>query len=283
MPQKRTSGPAADVLQKLMKSQQDALTKAFDDATLYTNPGIRGEKREDGVRKFLADQLPQSLSVVTGQAIDYFGTVSRQLDIMVYDATLNAPFEGERIKLLPAEALLAIVEVKSTLSSAEWPKIAQSVAQYLELRPYRRQFAVRRGGQKAVADDLPRCFYSVVAFSSDLAKSSGWQQREFARMTTAFESEECLGLDRVLILDRGVINPSEGRHRSSDDFGSNLFTWYISMANFLNREAPRRKPMDWQQYAGASFETSWRRIVPRASRVSGTVRHQRTPRRRPNR
>lgn len=269
MPRKRTSGPAADVLHKLMKSQQDALTRAFDDATFYSHPGIRGEKREDGVRKFIAGQLPDSLSVVTGQAVDYFGTVSRQLDVMVYDATLNAPFEGENIKLLPAEALLAIVEVKSTLSSKEWPRIAQSVARYLELQPYRKPFATRRGGQRATPDELPRCFYSVVAFSSDLAKSSGWPEREFDRMTAAFESEACLGLDRVLILDRGVINPQECRYRASESFGSNLFTWYISMANFLNREAPRRKPMDWQQYAGASFDTSWHRISPKASRLGG--------------
>src|SRR6266571_739523 len=263
MPRKRTTGPAAEVLRKLMRSQQDELSRAFEDATQYTHSGIRGEVREGGVRKFLADQLPQSLNVVTGQAVDYFGTVSRQLDIMVYDATLNAPFQGERIKLLPAEALLAIVEVKSKLSSQEWRRIAQSAAKYLELRPYRRQFATRRGGQSSVPDELPRCFYSVVAFSSDLSASPEWPQRESARMTEAFGSEECLGLDRVLILDRGVINPGECRYRASNDFGTNLFTWYVSMAYFLNREAPRRKPMDWQQYAGASFDTSWRRIVPR--------------------
>jgi hypothetical protein len=265
MPRTRTSGKAADVLQKLMKSQQDALSKAFNDATLYTHRGIRGEQREEGVRRFLADQLPRSLSVVTGQAIDCFGTVSRQLDIMIYDSTLNAPFQGERIELLPAEALLAIVEVKSKLSSDEWSKIAQSVDQYLKLRPYRRQFGVRRGGQGGIPDTLPRCFCSVVAFTSDLTTSAEWPQREFNRMTSAFGSDECLGLDRVLILDRGVVNASEGRYWASDDFGGNLFNWYVSLANFLNREAPRRKPMDWQQYAGASFDTGWQRIVPRVN------------------
>jgi hypothetical protein len=196
---------------------------------------------------------------------------------MVYDASLNAQFEGEeQVRLLPAEALLTIVEVKSTLDSKEWSKIAKSVAKYLELKPYRKSFGVRRGGQKATPDELPRCFYSVVAFSSRLVRSSGWARREFDLMTRAFGSVECLGLDRVLILDRGVINPLERRFRESDDFGSNLFTWYIALANFINREAPRREPMDWQQYAGAAFETGWRNIVPITR--PGAIGHARFPR-----
>ena len=245
MPPRRTRGPAAPtVLQKLMRSQQEALKKAFEDATLYySHPGIIGKKREEGVRKFLRDHLPRSLDVVNGQAVDYLGTQTPELDIMVYDASLNAPFEGEdSASLLPAEALLAIIEVKSSLDSGEWVKIAKQVSRYLELKPYRGEFGIRRGGQSATPDNLPRCFYSVVAFSSSLKKIPGWARREVQSMTRAFGSDECLGLDRVLILDRGVINPLERRFRGSDDFGSNLFTWYVSLANFLNREAPRRAP-----------------------------------------
>src|SRR6266568_6164428 len=229
MAPKRTSGPAADVLRKLMKSQQDALNKAFDDATLYSHPGLKGGKREEGVSTFLAGQLPQSLKVVTGQAIDYRGSVSSQLDIMVYDANLNAPLHGEgQAKLLPAEALLAIVEVKTVVTLQEWDKVSRSVAKYLELMPYKNSFGTRRSGQKAVSDNLPRCFYSIVAFSSDLVKSPDWPQRELARMRNAFGNENCLGLDRVLILDRGVINPAGSRSLSNDDLGNNLFAWYVS-------------------------------------------------------
>lgn len=158
------------------------------------------------------------------EAVDYLGSRSGELDLMIYDATINAPFEGEgNIKLVPAEALLAIIEVKSRLDSTEWSKITRKVARYLEMRPYKGPFAVRRGGQRAEADDLPRCFYSVVSFSSRLAKSPQWPRREFDLMTRAFGSSECLGLDRVLILDRGIINPQDGSYRADDDFGSNLF------------------------------------------------------------
>ena len=245
-----------------MTSQQRALQKAFEDATEYSNPGLIGTKREEGVKNFLKDHLPRRFDVVKGEAVDYLGTQSLELDLMVYDASLNAPFQGAgNIQLLPAEALLCIIEVKSTLDG-EWPRIARNVARYLEMRPYRSNFAVRRGSQSAVADDLPRCFYSVVAFSSRLVNRPGWARRELDLMTKAFGSPECPGLNRVLILDRGVINPLDQTYRGSDDMGSNLFTWYVSMANFLNREALRRYPMDWQQYAGAEFNTDWRDILP---------------------
>lgn len=246
-----------------MKSQQRALQKAFEDATQYSNPGIIGTKREEGVKKFLKDHLPRRFDVVRGEAVDFVGTQSLELDLMVYDASLNAPFTGEEnIQLIPAEALLCIVEVKSALDGKEWQRIARNVARYLEMRPYRSSFAVRRGSQNAVPDDLPRCFYSVVAFSSRLANRPGWAHRELDLMTKAFGSPDCLGLDRVLILDRGVINPLEQTYRDSNDMGASLFTWYVSMANFLNREASRRDPMDWQQYAGAEFNVDWRAILP---------------------
>jgi hypothetical protein len=274
VPVRRTSGPASSVLVQLMRSRQEALKNAFETATLYSHKGIIGSKREEGVRKFLRDHLPRNLDVVSGQAVDYLGTESGELDVMIYDSNLNAPFEGEgQVKLLPAEALLAIVEVKSRLDSKEWSKISKSVSKYVALKPYGESFAVRRSGRKATPDTLPRCFYSVVAFTSSLANSPGWARRELRLMAEAFGSSECLGLDRALILDRGVINPAGRRFRPNDDFGSNLFTWYVSLANFLNREVSRREGMDWQQYAGAEFATDWRNIVPPAQPGSiGNVR-----------
>jgi hypothetical protein len=254
MTAKRSSGVAADVLTKLMRTQQHAMAKAFEDATHFKHKDLRGGERERGVRKFLSEQLPGRLKVATGESIDRFGNTSAQIDVMVYDASLNAPFAGESNDLLPAEALLAIVEVKTRLTKSEWKKVGAAIEKFRKLRPYKQAFDISKAGRSGVRPKLPRCFYSVVAFSSDLSlKKDDWARRELLRASEAIGSFDCEGLDRILILDRGMINPTEGVARSSDSPGDNLMAWYVGLANLLYREMPRRDPMDWQIYAGKTF------------------------------
>lgn len=250
---KRSGGAAAEVITKLIASQQHAMARAFEEATQFKHKNLRGGQREDGVREFLNGQLPSSLKVSTGEAVDRYGNTSAQIDVMVYDATLNSPFIGESNDLLPAEALLAIVEVKTKLTKAEWHKIADAVSKFQKLRPYQSKFAPLGAGKGGVVDPLPRCHYSVIAFSSNLAASESWADREWKRALETFGENHDPHLDRVLILDRGIINPVENSYRPSASQGENLLAWFVGLANFLNREVPRRKPMDWQNYAGRSF------------------------------
>ncbi len=241
------------MLTKLMATQQHAMAKAFEEATQFKHKTLRGGEREQGVRQFLNDQLPSRLKVITGEAIDRFGNTSSQLDVMVYDSALNSPFAGESSGLLPAEALLAIVEVKTKLTRSEWKKISSSIEKFRALRPYKKTFGLSKAGRQGIASELPRCFYSVVAFSSDLSANDTWAEREQQRARDYFGTDDCLGLDRILILDRGIINPTENVFRSSTSQGENLMGWFVGQVNFLHREMPRREPMDWQTYAGSAF------------------------------
>ena len=51
MTAKRSSGEAADVLTKLMATQQHAMAKAFEEATQFKHKTLRGGEREQGVRQ----------------------------------------------------------------------------------------------------------------------------------------------------------------------------------------------------------------------------------------
>jgi len=229
------------------------MAKAFEEATQFKHNTLRGGEREEGVREFLSKQLPDRLKVTTGEAVDRYGNTSSQLDVMVYDATLNSPFAGESNSLLPAEALLAIVEVKTELTNEEWKRIAKSVEAFCRLRPYKEHFSLSKSGRENAVKPGPRCFFTVAAFSSDLSSGSSWAKKEWERACKAIGNDSCLGLNRILVLDRGIINPTEAVYRPSADQGENLLAWFVGLANFLNREVPRREPMDWQIYAGGSF------------------------------
>ena len=80
--------------------------------------GERGEDRETVVRDFLAKYLPKKYAIGSGQIIDRYGGISRQCDIVIYDA-LNCPLllVKEGYQIFPVEAVLGVVEVKSILNS----------------------------------------------------------------------------------------------------------------------------------------------------------------------
>jgi hypothetical protein len=95
--------------------------------------GERGEQREQVVRDFLAKYLPKKYAIGTGHVLDLGGNISKQCDIVIYDA-FNCPLllVEEGYQLFPVEAVLGVIEVKSILNAsliAESAKNIQSVKQ----------------------------------------------------------------------------------------------------------------------------------------------------------
>jgi hypothetical protein len=82
------------------------------------NPTI-GIVTEEILRTFLKAHLPKSISVEQGFIRNQNGETSRQCDIIVYDSTLYAPFYRiNDIVIVPAESVIAFVEVKTTINGA---------------------------------------------------------------------------------------------------------------------------------------------------------------------
>jgi hypothetical protein len=83
---------------------------------VYT--GIKGTKREDAFREFLAQRLPKRYGVASGEVVDQLNVVGPQLDALVFDQTRDFSFSDGDVHVLPAEALLVSIEVKSKLDAA---------------------------------------------------------------------------------------------------------------------------------------------------------------------
>jgi hypothetical protein len=70
------------------------------------------------VREFLAEQLPGRYGVTRGEVVAMTGEVSRQMDVLVYDAaTTPVLAEGDGSRVLPVESVYAAVEVKPRLTA----------------------------------------------------------------------------------------------------------------------------------------------------------------------
>jgi hypothetical protein len=198
--------------------------------------------------------------------VDYRGEQSGQLDVIIYDASINAPLlrsDEPGRDILPAEAALAVLEVKSLLSGQELASCLHSAARVNRLRPYKRQFARRRRGGIGADDGDPRFAYHVFAYETDLVVNN-WPQNEWSRL---YSEAEITGvsmdlIDRIMILSRGQLDP-EARVAESVSSGDrvSILQWHLALSNFITRETRRRRPVDWQLYSGRE-QGFWKRIGP---------------------
>lgn len=198
-----------------------------------------------------------------GEIVDYLDHRSGETDIVIFDQVRN-PVLSENPLWIPAESLLAYIEVKSVLTREELRKSYLAAKQINTLKPFKRPFTLAGAGVTAKgtapSDDAIRCFRTVFAYTSDLTEED-WLSKEWARVVDiAKESRSTRAfLDRVLVLDRGMINPPSETGTDQIDGSSMLGQWFINLVNFLARENERRPALDWQNYAKKT-SPGWRKL-----------------------
>lgn len=240
------------VFRQVLDHAHETVWLEWKRATEFDHTGIKGTARENAVGAFLTAHLPKQFAVTTGEAIDCFDNRTSQLDIVIYDHHRNCPVSASSsTRLLPAESLLAAIEVKSILSKAELDKCYMAASKLRKLKPYKSRHFVSARTQGEGADDNPRCLYVVIAFDSDLGETD-WLKKEWQRANDAAMRSACevTLIDLIYVVDKGLINTTRRKGKLVDTSPSELFQeWLLSIVNFLSRENPRRDPVDWQNYA----------------------------------
>lgn len=97
--------------------------------------GLRGSARENILREYIKQLLPQRFAVGSGIITDANGTQSRQQDFIIYDA-FNSPSFLQMDSLsvvLPIESVFSTIEVKSCLTKAELEKSISNFVSVKEL------------------------------------------------------------------------------------------------------------------------------------------------------
>ena len=109
------------------------------DALLFNrqlpHAGMVGSANENAIAEVLRQFLPARYGVeVNALVIDRFGRVSRQADIVIYDAENQASFFKN---VYPIEIVYAVIEVKTSMSSTEAKSALDNLASVseLEFRP----------------------------------------------------------------------------------------------------------------------------------------------------
>lgn len=249
---------------KLMFDAERELWRAFEEAGVFAHGGDRGSARESALAKFIDQRLPERFCVTSGEAIDSAGNRTGQLDLAIFDRNMTAPLlRGDGLDLLPAEALLAVVEVKSTLDREDYVGITRGAKAVADLLPYGKKFVRPRSDGAGAEDGAFRCQYSVVAYSSDLGGDE-WLVKESARLSDVATEQGAIpgNVERLTVLDRGILLPAQNRGRalSAGEAKVMLREWFVHLTNFVIREANRRPAFDFQGYARRPEGSDWARL-----------------------
>lgn len=220
----------------------------------------KGEEREDPLIEFLQTNLPKTYSVVKGEVVDKYNDSSPQMDIMIYDNSRNIPFYSGGHYILPAEALLASIEIKSKLTQEEARKIIKSVSTLKGLKPFGQLPDISKKQRPSEEKVTCRYFYSVFAYDTDLAETD-WAKSEMERIKRVAleESKDASLIDRIFVLNKGLINPCESIGKESKENAESLLYFYMNLLNFLQRENNRRQTTPYLDYAG-KLSKGWTKI-----------------------
>jgi hypothetical protein len=127
----RSSGPAdvrapysyriaSDRMAEITESVGQRMSADFRATALVQHRGGKGAARDEIVRKFIANVVPGSVSVTgRGEIISADDQVSPECDVMVVDLSTPPLTDQRDFRIVPAECVHAIVEVKSHLDGPE--------------------------------------------------------------------------------------------------------------------------------------------------------------------
>jgi hypothetical protein len=250
--------------QAVIDSAQKDLWNAWERAGTFDHRGMIGGEREKAVKAFLRERLPGCFSVSQGEVIDFRGEHSSQLDVIIYDSLRNHPLLGgvdNEQTLLPAEALLSVIEVKSVLSANELESCYKAAAQLNTLKPFKGRFVANRDRGQAVKEHESRYFYTVFAYETNLGKEE-WLKHEWQRIqeASAKAKVEPGAIDRIIVLNKGIINTISKVGLTTSGNGEDILRqWFVHLVNFLMRENNRRLPTDWLSYT-YRVEAGWQKM-----------------------
>jgi len=185
------------------------------DALLFNrqlpHSGLVGTENENAIAEVIREFLPSKYGVeVNALVIDRFGKISKQADIVIYDAEKQARFFR---KVYPVEIVYAVIEVKTSMSSSEAKSALENLASVseLEFRPALTPYWETKTREQLIHHHPPALY--AFAYRTDcqsfetFARWVDWQYlfRGVKLRDTAPKYPE-IRIIRVCALDQGVIH-----------------------------------------------------------------------------
>ncbi len=102
--------------EELFRRAAQKMQADFEALRSVPHAGAKGAEAEDLVRKFLSDRIPGRFEASSGFIIDRSDQVSRQQDVVIYDAfNCSRYLVSDHASFFPSDNVAATLEVKSRL------------------------------------------------------------------------------------------------------------------------------------------------------------------------
>lgn len=104
---------------KILKDIFENLEKAlYNDMSVKIQHNVSdGKYREYLVTKLLEKIIPSKYNITNGFIIDSDNNISKEMDVIIYDRNYVPPFFDETYTIVPIEAVIAVIQVKTTLDT----------------------------------------------------------------------------------------------------------------------------------------------------------------------
>jgi hypothetical protein len=124
--------------QSIFEKASAKLRQEFDELYSVPHAALKGAEAEEIVRKFLNDHLPKRFSAGSGFIIDPSDRISRQTDVVIYDA-IHCPVyrASDDAAIFPSTNVAAVVEVKSVLTKDELISAFNNIQETKSLAKYK--------------------------------------------------------------------------------------------------------------------------------------------------
>lgn len=154
-------------LEKLFASIAEEMASSFKTMASVSHAPTRGGGHEAIWGNWLKKYLPQRYAVEPGFIIDSKGIQSLQQDLIIFDRQYSPLLlNKDEVLFVPAEAVYAVVEVKSNLTPAELRDAIKKIASSKELLRTPAQAVTHAGGVFAPRERGPILGYVVAGTSS---------------------------------------------------------------------------------------------------------------------
>ena len=124
-------------LQAKFRAVSRALRASYDaEGVRGGHGGEKGLQRDSVLGQFLARHLPPSYGVSRGEVVAANGAISRQVDVVIYDA-LRSPLlqDSDVSRVFPAECVYTAIELKPVLNRSTLAEAVSNIASVNGNRP----------------------------------------------------------------------------------------------------------------------------------------------------
>lgn len=148
--------------QRLMSEFQRLMNESKD-ASLISHPVLKGNIREQGLGRLIAQILPDGWDIGKGQIHDSFGNQSGEIDLIIYNKKIIPPLLfSEKEGIYPIESVLYVFEIKSKSTSKE---ISTTIEKFQKVR-----------NLKSISKSYERLITIYFCFGTDLIDKSEYER-----------------------------------------------------------------------------------------------------------